>query len=222
MYVILLFAILTLAFIGERLSALYFKLKLAPSTLRKELQAMVLRGDFRGAEAHAIASAGETSLGKIAAVGCRLRANATAEEEVQARMDETLSREISSIDRRTGFLGMFGNVATLVGLLGTIVGMIHSFAAVAQANPADRASMLSQGIAEAMNCTAFGLLTAIPALVAYAVFQNKTDRVVTDITESTTEIYHDLIFLTEGNLEEGSSKKSKNKSSENLEPQVSM
>jgi hypothetical protein len=57
--------------------------------------------------------------------------------------------------------------------------------------------MLSAGISEAMNCTAFGLLVAIPALVAFAVFQNRTDALITDLTESTTEIYHDLLFLTE-------------------------
>src|SRR6185503_11815943 len=87
------------------------------------------------------------------------------------------------------------NVATLVGLLGTITGMIHSFAAVAQANPMDRATLLSKGIAEAMNCTAFGLIVAVPALVLFAVFQNKTDMLVNEITQKTSEIYHDLIFF---------------------------
>src|SRR6185503_15024726 len=87
------------------------------------------------------------------------------------------------------------NVATLVGLLGTITGMIHSFAAVAQANPMDRATLLSKGIAEAMNCTAFGLIVAVPALVMFAVYQNKTDHLVQEITHKTSEIYHDLIFF---------------------------
>jgi biopolymer transport protein ExbB/TolQ len=92
---------------------------------------------------------------------------------------------------------MFGNVATLLGLLGTISGMIISFASVASANPAERATLLSAGISEAMNCTAFGLLVAIPALVAYAVFQNRTDRVVTELTQETSRIFHDLLFLSE-------------------------
>src|SRR5258708_8384904 len=112
----------------------------------------------------------EGSIGKIAAVGCALGANGAGDEEIQARMEEKLATEISRIDRRTGFLAMYGNVSTLLGLLGTIVGMIHSFAAVASASPADRAMMLSKGISEAMNCTAFGLITAIPPLIAYAYF----------------------------------------------------
>ncbi len=73
--------------------------------------------------------------------------------------------------------------------------MIHSFAAVAQANPMDRATMLSKGIAEAMNCTAFGLIVAVPALVFFAVYQNKTEALIQDLTQKTSEIYHDLIFF---------------------------
>jgi len=133
----------------------------------------------------------------VVEVGCHIRANAGGEEELQARMDEKLAQEIGSLDKRTGFLAMFGNVATLLGLLGTISGMIRSFAAVATANPADRATMLSGGISEAMNCTAFGLIVAIPALVAYAVYQNRTDKLVARLTEGTTQIYHDLLFLSE-------------------------
>jgi biopolymer transport protein ExbB len=197
MYFILLFALLTLALIIER--AIFFKLsvKPAPVDFRKTLLKSILRGDYRDAEifAKAFPLAGAA---KTAAVGCALRANGAGDEEIQARMDEKLATEIGRIDKRTGFLAMFGNVSTLLGLLGTIVGMIHSFAAVANANPADRAMMLSKGISEAMNCTAFGLITAIPALVAYAYFQNKTDKTVGAITEETTEIYHDLVFLAEG------------------------
>jgi biopolymer transport protein ExbB len=77
--------------------------------------------------------------------------------------------------------------------------MIHSFAAVASANPADRATMLSKGISEAMNCTAFGLVVAIPALVAFAIYQNKTDQFVNKLTTITSEIFHDLLFLSSKN-----------------------
>ena len=112
-------------------------------------------------------------------------------------MDEKLSSEVSSLDKRAGFLGMLGNVATLLGLLGTVSGMITSFAAVASANPADRAILLSQGISEALNATAFGLIVAIPALVAYALIQNQTDQMVGQLTEESSKIFHDLLFLTD-------------------------
>src|ERR1700722_20254245 len=197
MYFILAFFLLTVALIVERTTFFSLRVKQAPKEFRKNLLANILRGEYRNAETYAKSFAA-ASIGKIAAIGCALRANGAGDEEIQARMDEKLATEIARIDKRTGFLAMYGNVSTLLGLLGTIVGMIHSFAAVASANPADRAMMLSKGISEAMNCTAFGLLTAIPALVAYAYFQNRTDRLVGEITEATTEIYHDLVFLSEG------------------------
>lgn len=196
MYFILAFGLLTLSLIFERTQFFRFKVKDAPENFRSQILNCITKGDFAGA-ANIAKGLTRSSLGRIATIGCDLRARGAGDEEVQARMDEALAREISTIDRRTGFLAMFGNVSTLLGLLGTIVGMIHSFGAVASASPVDRATMLSKGISEAMNCTAFGLLVAIPALVAYAYFQNCTDRLVTEITEGTTEIYHDLIFHSE-------------------------
>lgn len=196
MYFILAFGVLTLGLIIERALFFSYRMKVAPSDFRKNLLERIMRGDEHGAETYA-KSFIATSIGRIASIGCALRAKGAGDEEIQARMDEKLSAEISSIDKRTGFLAMYGNVSTLLGLLGTIVGMIHSFAAVASASPTDRAMMLSRGISEAMNCTAFGLLVAIPALVAYAFFQSRTDRVVGEVTEATTEIYHDLVFLSE-------------------------
>jgi biopolymer transport protein ExbB len=199
MYFILAFGLCTVAFITERALALYVRLKDLPSNFRPQMLQSLSRGDYIGAQNLALSAATSTNSGiaRVAALGAQLRANGAGDDELQARMDEALSREISNLDRRTGFLGMFGNVATLLGLLGTIVGMIHSFAAVASASPADRATLLSKGIAEAMNCTAFGLIVAIPALVAYAIFQNRTDKAVASLTENVTEIFNDLLFLTE-------------------------
>jgi len=197
MWVILSMGVLTLAMIFERTRALYFDIKQPPKDFRDKILGFIRKRDFGGAEQWANSVSPQTSLTRIVATGCHLRANAAGEEELQARMDEKLSSEISAIDKRTGFLAMFGNVSTLLGLLGTISGMIIAFASVASANPADRAIMLSQGISEALNTTAFGLIVAIPALVAYAVFQNKTDRIVTEITEETSSIFHDLLFLSE-------------------------
>ncbi len=198
MYAIFIFAILSFALIIERYLTLFKKEKEAKSTFRTQLLSFIAQGDFTAAVRFAETnnSNESASLSRIAKIGCTLRAQGAGDEEIQARMDEALSNEIHNLDRNTGFLGMFGNVATLLGLLGTITGMIHSFAAVASANPADRATMLSRGISEAMNCTAFGLIVAIPALIAFAVYQNKTDRLVAKLTGLTSEIFHDLLFLT--------------------------
>ena len=196
MYFIALFGVLSLTFICERFYSLFLRLQDPKMDFRNQLLNFLTRGDLMGAFRMA-ESQKDTAIARIAKVGCELRANGAPDEEVQARMDETLTREIHHVDRRTAFLGMFGNVATLLGLLGTISGMIRSFSAVASANPSDRATMLSSGISEAMNCTAFGLIVAIPALVAYAVYQNRTDRFVGKLTQVTTSIFNDILFLSD-------------------------
>lgn len=197
MYFILLFGLLTVGFIIERGIVLYTKYKDVPADFRRNLLAFVAAGDFQGAKDYVDATAANTSIGKVALTGIKLRMNGSGDEALQARMDEQLSREISYYDKRTGFLSMFGNVATLFGLLGTVTGLISSFAGVAAASPVERANLLSQGISEALNSTAFGLIAAIPALVAFAIFTNKTEQIVAKITEASSELYHDLLFYTE-------------------------
>lgn len=196
MYAILFFGVLSFTFIVERYVALFLKLRDPSMDFRTQLLNFISRGDVIGAT-NVATTQNNNAAGRIAKIGCELRANGAGDEEIQARMDEALTNEIHVVDRRTAFLGMFGNVATLLGLLGTITGMIHSFAAVASANPSDRATMLSKGISEAMNCTAFGLVVAIPALVAYAIYQNRTDRFVSKLTQVTTAIFNDLLFLSD-------------------------
>ena len=109
---------------------------------------------------------------------------------VQLLMDEAALAEIPRIEIRTGFLVMFSNVATLMGLLGTIIGLIHSFAAVATASAGEKATELARGISEAMNCTAFGLLVAIPALLIYAVLKSREHHLVDDLNEASVSLYN--------------------------------
>ncbi len=193
MYFILCFALFSAVFLVERYRALYLQNKLVPDNFRQRVLEYWAKGEYTAAEDYAKTSG--THLGSVIAVASRIKATGGGVEELQARMDEQLNSQISIIDRRTPFLAMFGNVATLLGLLGTIAGMIHSFGAVAKASPMDRATLLSRGISEAMNCTAFGLLVAVPALVMYAVYQNKTDKLVQGLTQKTTEMYHDFLFM---------------------------
>lgn len=197
MYFILLFGLLTVGFIIERGIVLYAKYKDVPADFRRNLLAFIAAGDFKGAKDYVEATAPNTSIGKVAMTGIKLRLSGAGDEALQARMDEQLSREITHYDKRTGFLAMFGNVATLFGLLGTVTGLISSFAGVAAASPVERANLLSQGISEALNSTAFGLVAAIPALVAFAIFTNRTEQIVSRITEASSELYHDLLFYTD-------------------------
>ncbi len=131
------------------------------------------------------------------AAGALAARNMGGKEEIQSKMDEVLIEENSFLDRRTSFLSMLGNVATLTGLLGTITGMIKSFAAVAYANPAEKASLLAAGIAEAMNATAYGLIAAIPALVAYGILQNRSNRLAEDLNQGGLKVFNWLSYTYE-------------------------
>lgn len=111
-------------------------------------------------------------------------------QTVQLLMDEAALSEIPRIEARTGYLVMFSNVATLLGLLGTIIGLIRSFAAVANASAGEKATELARGISEAMNCTAFGLIVAIPALLIYAVLKSREHKLVDEINEAAVTLYN--------------------------------
>ena len=110
------------------------------------------------------------------------------DHEVQAAMDEAALREIPKLEARTGYLAMLGNIATLVGLLGTILGLIHSFAGVAGVDPSMKATLLAKGISEAMNCTAFGLITAVPALLAFSILNGWTQGILDSINEVSVQV----------------------------------
>ena len=116
-------------------------------------------------------------------------------EEIQGKMDEALMPEMSALEKRTHFLVMLGNVGTLTGLLGTIMGMIKAFSAVTYANPAERATLLSSGVSEAMNTTAYGLIMAIPALFMFAVLQKPIEcSSRRDLTEGALRVFNLLSY----------------------------
>jgi biopolymer transport protein ExbB len=94
--------------------------------------------------------------------------------------------------KRTGYLATIANVATLLGLFGTIVGLIHSFEAVAHADPQQKSALLSAGIATAMNATMLGLGVAIPCMVVYAFLVNKSNRLIAEMETTATKILDTL------------------------------
>ena len=182
--------VFALVIVVDRIIILYFSAWTSKEAFLKGLREHIYRGDLDRAISFC-ASQKKTPLVSVIKAG--LINVPKGEADVQAAMDEATLRESPKIDKRTGYLAMLGNVATLLGLLGTIVGLIRAFAAVSNANPADKASLLSNSISEAMNCTAFGLLTAIPALVAYSVLQGRSQLMVDDINESSVAVLNLII-----------------------------
>ena len=116
-------------------------------------------------------------------IGCGLDMMKVSSQrgDVENSMSEGMLETVPRLEQRTGYLAVLANVATLLGLLGTIIGLIGAFTAVANADPAEKSSMLSQSISVAMNTTAFGLIAAIPLLVMHAVLRNKTQVIMNSI-----------------------------------------
>lgn len=99
-------------------------------------------------------------------------------EDIEYAMEERLMENVPRLEKRTPYLATLANIATLLGLLGTIIGLIAAFSAVANADPSEKASLLSSSISVAMNTTAFGLIAAIPLLGFHALLQTKTTEII--------------------------------------------
>lgn len=119
-------------------------------------------------------------LASVLTYGIARARTSRSRDAVEIAMDESMMEVLPQLEKRTHYLATLANVATLLGLLGTVIGLIHAFSAVAGVSPAEKAALLSSSISEAMNCTAFGLLTAIPFLLLHSWLQSKT----TDIEDS--------------------------------------
>ena len=159
------------------------KSKVDTDKLMSLLKSQIVSGNIQGALNTCQASPAPVT--RIVAAGLR-RAGGT-DHDVQQGMDEEALRELPKIEKRTGYLAMLGNLATLAGLLGTITGLIKSFAGVAGVDPSMKATMLSKGISEAMNCTAFGLGTGILGLATFAWLNGMTQGILDGINQVTVE-----------------------------------
>lgn len=185
MYIIAIVGVLTVFLIIERFMTLR-SLTVDKQDFNEHLFGMVLRGDIRQAITYCDSKA--TPLTNTLKVGLVQVMNQRPDEEVQVAMDAALLRDTPRIEGWTAFLGVFGNVATLIGLVGTIMGMITSFQGVAEAGAAEKAQKLSIGISEALHCTAFGLIVAIIAIFGYGYFQVRIGRLLNDVTESSMSL----------------------------------
>lgn len=119
-----------------------------------------------------------TPIAAIMSAGLSRLIGERGRDEIEFAMEEGLMETLPRLEKRTQYLATLANVSTLLGLLGTIIGLIAAFTAVANADPAEKASLLSQSISVAMNTTAFGLMSAIPLLLFHAVLQTKTNEIV--------------------------------------------
>lgn len=151
-----------------------------------DLMPLLRTGKYR--EAQSLVEKSGSSISRILSYGLSSLAKARRKDDVQMAMEEGLMEVIPKVERRTHYLATLANIATLLGLLGTIIGLIQAFTAVAQANPAEKADMLSASISVAMNTTAFGLMVGIPLLLIHAVLQTKSTQLIDNMEMATVKV----------------------------------
>jgi biopolymer transport protein ExbB/TolQ len=194
MFAILAAQIVSIAIIVERSIALYMNRQTNQKDISKVLAEDIRTGAIEKALKKAEAIGKSQPIGVVAAAGLQAALDLGGKEEIQMKMDEVLLEENSRLEKRIGFLAMFANVATLMGLLGTITGLIHSFAGIANSNAAEKAMILSKGISLAMNTTAYGLVVAVPALIMYSVLQNRATRLSEDLNKAALNLFIQLSY----------------------------
>jgi biopolymer transport protein ExbB len=193
---ILLVGIGTLAIILERSHAYFMKYKMDENEFFQKIKALLLKGQYE--EAISVCKENETkplakSFRKIIE-----KADQSDDAIFQAH-DIALSENIPLYHQRLHYLSMLANVATLLGLLGTIHGLILSFQAVAQADPSMKQALLAQGISVSMYTTALGLAVAIPAMIGYSLLMSKQTHLVDQMSEKSAKLVEILTGVhTEG------------------------
>jgi len=191
MWPIVVVLVLGLAIAVERY--LYLSLvKTSNQRLLNKLMPMLKDGKYRQVAADIANS--KTAISHIFSYGLSRARTSRRRDDVEIAMEVGLMETVPTLEKRTPYLATFANIATLLGLLGTIIGMIQAFTAAASTDPVEKANMLSASISVAMNTTAFGLMVAIPLLLIYAVLQAKTTRLV-DSLEMASVMF--LNILTE-------------------------
>ena len=178
MYPIALVLVVGLAITLER----WLFLTGAKLTNRRALQQLLplfSSKDLKGVKATAQKS--RAPVGHIINAGLQRMAHSPRREDVEYAMEEGVMEYLPRLEKRTPYLATLANIATLLGLLGTIIGLIAAFTAVASADAAEKATLLSQSISVAMNTTAFGLMAAIPLLLSHSLLQSKTTEIVDNL-----------------------------------------
>jgi len=180
MYVILAVLVLGLIIVVERALALYVRTWLDPRRFLSQVIAQVETSSFARALEICNVRSGHP-LPRVLKAGL-MRAN-RREREVERAMEEELLRALPTLQSRMSYIALFANIATLIGLLGTIMGLIQAFEGINEATAAARQDVLSSGISRAMLTTAFGLITAVPMMVFHAVLTARLDRIILSVEE---------------------------------------
>lgn len=183
--------------IAERAKSLFVNYKIDSAKFMGQVESMIAKSDLQGA-LDLCASNEKALLPNVVKAGL-LKAT-RGEEEIKTALEVSVVDASGKIHSRIGYLAMIANVATLLGLLGTIAGLISSFKAVASADAATKQSLLANGISMSMNATALGLLVAIPVMIAYSVLNGRASRMMDDLEKGagrTLSLLHGRVYSDE-------------------------
>jgi biopolymer transport protein ExbB/TolQ len=180
----------SLAISLERAFYYYFHCRVDAKALLTQLTRLVRNGEIE--KARQLCAKVKSPLAVILESALWHYIQQEPDHEIQNAVDEVALRELPRIQRRTHYIQLFANMATLVGLLGTIFGLQESFGALATADPSQKATLLAKGISLAFNTTAFGLLVAISSMVFYSVLGSKANIIIEEIDESSVRLLNFL------------------------------
>ena len=199
MYLILVISVIAMATVIERGYMILFRYNLNGAAFMAQVQKLIMANNIDRAIKLCNAES-NAALTKVLKAGLT-RANRSA-LEIQNAVDEATLEVIPLLQKRTPYLGMWANVATLVGLLGTISGLVTAFKAVATAAPEEKQTMLAAGISVAMYTTAFGLIVAIPTMICHSIITNRTVKLVDEIDQYSVKLINLLAARQRGTLKE--------------------
>jgi biopolymer transport protein ExbB len=147
---------------------------------------LLLEGDLNGVDQAAARS--DAPLATLLSAGLNRVRQGWSRDDIQRAVEGKLMDTIPMVEKRTHYMATLANVATLLGLLGTIMGLIHAFSAVSNANAAEKAALLSFSISEALNCTAFGLLVAIPFMLIHSRLQALSSEIIDTMDAASSKL----------------------------------
>ena len=178
MYPILIVFAFGMAIVVERWLKLN-SIRNANRAMWEQLHPVLSEGDFD--TAREMTEGNDSTVSQLLSAGLARQGAVRRRDDIEIVMEETMMEIIPQLQKRTPYVALFSNISTLLGLLGTIMGLIEAFTAVANANPAEKADLLSASISVAMNTTAFGLMAGIPLLICYVVLTTKTGEIVNSL-----------------------------------------
>jgi len=204
MYPILLVGVTGFA-IGIERFIMLTKVEISNRKMWEQLHPVLYKGDFD--KAREMTRNDKSTISQLLMMGLERQGSVRRREDIEIVMEEEMMAIIPQLEKRTAYISLFANLSTLLGLLGTIIGLISAFQAVANAAAAEKANLLSASISEAMNCTAFGLIVAIPLLVVSLFLTTKAGNIIDSLEMASLKTLNIISFSTIQDSQAGNGEK---------------